>query len=442
MALLSAVAASLLLASIALAATSSPNDPLFPQQWALQGRPGSINAPAAWCASTGSGVLVADIDTGADFNNPDLAGKLVPGVAFLNGDGSQTGSGQPAVQDNNYDPSNGSYGHGTMTTGIMAADTNNGQGIAAVAPDAKALIVKVLDKSGSGSDADVSAGIRWATDHGARVINLSLGPGIPLTGVASVIPSAIQYAAANDVAVAVAAGNSSLPAADYTMISSYALVVGGTGPQGEQAYYSNGLVGVNIYAPGGDDLNGNGGTNLNVVSTAIYVPGHTTGYAAGQGTSFAAPQVAGTLALLRARGMSAAQARQQIINTAVQRNGLPELDASRALGDSGASCGTASGAAGPPPAVANASRPRSPAPSRAPGATPARAATPSTKAPSPVALATPSPTPSSAASPAVTPSANAPARHGSGIPLAQVAGTTVAILAAGAAGVFLRRARR
>src|ERR1041385_2197729 len=80
-------AALLVLAPSAMAGLSNPNDPYFTtnQQWGLTGSPSSVNAPAAWCAETGRGVLIADIDSGADFAHPDLAGKLVAGAAFLNG---------------------------------------------------------------------------------------------------------------------------------------------------------------------------------------------------------------------------------------------------------------------------------------------------------------------------------------------------------------------
>src|SRR5260370_6130002 len=75
--------------SSALAATSSPNDPFFTsgQQWSLTGKPASINAPPAWCVSSGAGVVIADLDTGADFGHPDLAGQLVVGANFTSGRG-------------------------------------------------------------------------------------------------------------------------------------------------------------------------------------------------------------------------------------------------------------------------------------------------------------------------------------------------------------------
>src|SRR5207302_3439387 len=142
------------------------------------------------------------------------------------------------------------------------ADTNNGQGIAAVAPDASALAVKVLHRTvtvtgqvtGSGCDNDVAAGIRYAAARGARVINLSIGSDIPGLNLSTVsqIPQAVTDASNQGVAVALAAGNSGLPASDYAQVDSVALVVGALGPDGSIAPYSNGGYGVNIYAPGGD----------------------------------------------------------------------------------------------------------------------------------------------------------------------------------------------
>lgn len=321
----------------AFAATSSPNDPYFAagEQWALNGAPASIDAPPAWCASTGAGVTVAVVDTGADFSHPDLAGKLVAGASFLNGGGDPShpgGTGQQAVQDDN--------GHGTMVSGLIGAVTDNGTGIAAVAPNAKVLVVKVLGKDGSGKSNDVGAGVRWAVDNGARVVNLSLGSEIPVTGgLDGSIPAAIDYAAAHGVAVAIAAGNSSLPFTDLETqrIESEALVVGALRRDGGLAYYSTSGRGVNIYAPGGDSTQGQDAHGL-VVSTGL-----GGGYAVGQGTSFATPHVAGALALLLAAGMSADQARQRLLDTAAVRAGLPELEVARALNASGSCSGNSGG---------------------------------------------------------------------------------------------------
>jgi subtilisin family serine protease len=320
------VAALLALVGVLLGSTVAlaTNDPGFPQQWGLTGAPASANAPQAWCA-TGGGTLVADVDTGADFGHPDLGGKLIPGAAFLNGTAGATGSGPGAVQDG--------HGHGTMTTGLMVANTNNGVGIAAVAPSSQALIVKVLDNSGAGYGNDVAAGIRYAVDRGAKVINLSVGSDLPLlNGIlgGNPIPGAIDYAYQRGAMVAAAAGNTWYAASDYNSVASEALVVGAVDRNGNRAGYST--TG-NIYAPGGD-----GNTQDPYYWVLSTVNGGS--YGIGAGTSFAAPHVAGTLALLMSHGFDAAGARARILQTAASRNGLPELDAAAALGTSNGCPGT------------------------------------------------------------------------------------------------------
>ncbi len=383
----SGVCALVLALTPVLAFAAAPNDPLYAQQWALSGSTPSINIGPAWCASAGN-VLVADVDTGADFNHADLAGKLIPGAAFLGGNGTQTGSGQAAVQDDN--------GHGTMTTGIMVADTNNGVGIAGVAPAGRALVVKVLknDSSGNatGSATDVAAGIDYASSYpGVKVINLSIGtdtPGIinSLLGGPNPILPAIDRAIQRGVMVSAAAGNSSGAQSDYASKQGEALVVGALNRAGTIASYSS--VG-NIYAPGGDS----GGTMTPAVSVVSTTLGNA--YAAGDGTSFAAPQVAGITALLMAKGFSAAAARQQVLNTAVTQTNWPSADAAQALGlsDSGPTCvpgAAAAGAGAPPPVRPTSPRARPPAaPAQAPAAIPA----PTSASPSPSASADPTPSP-------------------------------------------------
>jgi len=348
---LATAAAVVAAATPAAAGTASPNDYFFvtgDDQWALTGQPASINAPRAWPIATGYGVLVADVDTGADFGHPDLAGKLVVGARFTSCNGAVTGSSQASVQDD--------VGHGSMTTGIMAADTDNGQGIAAVAPDARALVIKVLSRvvktnpitgqtspTGQGCDNDVAAGIDYAVAHGAKVINLSIGSDVPLTGTTSEMVSAIQRAMNADVAVAVAAGNNSLPVSDYATIGNGALVVGALAPNGNTAWYSTNLVGVNVYAPGGDHTYSKDIHGL-VVSTNWPDPAYINSqYAAGEGTSFAAPQAAGVLALLRSCGMGGRAAVSRVISVANAHNGQV---------DAGASLAGLSGCAVPPGASA------------------------------------------------------------------------------------------
>ncbi|MFN2463605.1 MAG: S8 family serine peptidase [Candidatus Dormibacteria bacterium] len=419
------------------------NDPLFAQQWGLSGQTSSINAPQAWCATTGAGILVADVDTGVDFSHPDLTGRLVAGARFTGGTGTLQSSGDPSQLGDGV-------GHGTGTTGVMVANKDDRIGIAGVAPSAQALVVKVFDDQGSGYTNDAAAGIRWAADNGARVINLSLG-GDPTGGLGvhvSLVPdanmvNAIQYAAGKHVAVAVSAGNNQaqVPVSQYIQIAQVALVVGAVGPAGEPGWYTTTGAGVNIYAPGGDDPNGTGSTAINVVTP--YKGGR---WVAWQGTSFAAPHVAGTLALLMSRGMSAEAARQKILDTAVSRGTLPQLDAAAALGTSGG-CASApaatndGGAANPTAARSAASGTRSTSPSRSTaGAAPPGAPGAVVALASPSATASPSPSASTAPSQDSMPSpktlAHEPVKKGSQSPPAALIVLGLGVLGAAGYGGF------
>jgi subtilisin family serine protease len=410
----------------AAALTASVDDPFFAahQQWALTGVAASINAPAAWCQSTGAGVLIADLDTGVDFGHPDLAGKLVAGASFTSGQGDPNnpdGTGVAAVSDD--------VGHGTQTTGIMVAVTNNRRGIAAVAPDARALVVKVLKRAaspdqhgqvtGTGSSVDLIAAVRWSVDHGARIVNVSVGGGGITPDHAQQLYDAVRAAAARGVLVVIAGGNGGGAITDYRPIDDVALVVGGVGPGGQIAYYSNPPgPGVNLYAPGGDENQAGGpgdAVHNQIVTTAL-----GGDYRSVEGTSAAAPMVSGAAALLMAHGMSAAAARQALIATAVVRGGLPEADVSRAIGGA---CAAATGA-GPTPARSAAS----PAPGVAASASPSPAAGPM---PSPPEGASPSPS---------APPPRDPARPG-GFGALPLAGAAAIVLAA-LGGLAWWRSRR
>src|SRR5947209_8418839 len=154
---LAAVVAALL--ATVLTAAKASNDPWFPRQWGVV----QIGAPQAWAASTGAGVKIGVVDTGVDTSHEDLAGKVV-------GTADCRGGCHPGGQDD--------HGHGTHVSGIAAAATDNGKGIAGVAPGAQLVVAKVLNKDGSGSTDDIAAGMKWVISQGAKVVNLSLGPDV------------------------------------------------------------------------------------------------------------------------------------------------------------------------------------------------------------------------------------------------------------------------
>ena len=245
---------------LAQAADIIPSDPGWGQQYGLA----NIRAPEGWDLSTGSAaVTIAIIDTGVDLGHPDLSAKIVGGYDFVNGDA--------VAQDDN--------GHGTHVAGIAAAVTNNNVGMAGVSWGARIMPVKVLDLFGNGSFADVSAGIAWAADHGAQVINLSLGGASGST----VLQDAVDYAYARGAVIVAAAGNSGSNFVLYPARYPHVIAVAATNSANTQAGFSNYGPEVDLAAPG--DL---------IYSTR---PGGSYGYMSG--TSMSAPFVSGLAAILR-----------------------------------------------------------------------------------------------------------------------------------------------
>ena len=301
--LISALALALAYAPAASAATA-PNDAFWAEQWGPQ----QVHAPEAWSTSTGAGQVIAIVDSGVDLQHPDLVGKFVPGATFVGcaengpcGDGDWESGGKAAGAP---DP------HGTHVAGIAAAVTNNSQGIAGVAPDASIMPVKVLGEEG-GTFAEIAAGIRWATDHGADVINMSLGaiPGaqvFDITGLDSDAKDAIDYANSKGVVVVAAAGNDTASICGTPAFNDGALCVAATDSNEARSWYSNFAIKPDmlaVAAPGGQ-----GGLFCaeDIISTVPlgaeeYCPAHA-GYDNYAGTSMASPHVAGVAALLTAQG--------------------------------------------------------------------------------------------------------------------------------------------
>jgi subtilisin family serine protease len=244
-------------------ATAVPKDPGYlPWQSSYLG---NVDLPAAWDVTTGrDDLVVAVLDTGVDLHHADLAARLVPGTDLVNRD---------SVPDDDN-------GHGTMVAGIVAAQTNNNAGVAGVTWQGRVMPVKVLDADGSGTDADVAAGIVWAADHGAGIINLSLGG----PGESRVIQAAVDHALARDVMVVAAAGNESTSTPDWPAAAGGVIAVGATTSSNTLASFSNYGSWVDLVAPG-----------VSITSTA-----KGGGYATGSGTSFSSPIVAGVAALARA----------------------------------------------------------------------------------------------------------------------------------------------
>jgi subtilisin family serine protease len=304
-------------------ATAGVNDPLHGKQRGLQ----QVRAEAAWATSTGSGVVIAVVDTGVDLGHPDLASKLVPGATFIACGPAPCGNGDWQGPDGTGDPEDV---HGTHVAGIAAAATGNGVGIAGVAPDAKIMPIKVLEK-GSGDFADIAAGIRYAADHGAKVVNLSLGalPGaqaLTITGLVSDVTQAITYASSKGVAVIAAAGNETAPLCDTPAWEAGAMCVVATDRNELKAAYSN--LGAKpdlkaVAAPGGAAVLS---CDDDVWSTVPRGTGSAgcgqSSYDAFAGTSMAAPHVAGVAALLVAQGRSLDNVYSALMSTARTPAGL------------------------------------------------------------------------------------------------------------------------
>ena len=280
------------------------NDPYFAKQWGLT----QIGAPTAWSASTGSGIRIGIVDTGIDLNHEDLAGKVVAHTSCVGSAGDPAGCTGSAQDD---------QGHGTHVAGIAAGLTGNGVGVSGVAPDAQLVVAKALSATGAGSDADIVAGIKWVVDHGAKVVNLSLGdPNFVFTSLfGTSMREGIEYAWAHGAVPVLASGNTNLlglGSSNYGNLD--AIVVGATGPDDQVASYSSPLGDAkwSILAPGGA---GDGNEDHDVWST-FWASGKTNQYAALAGTSMAAPQVAGGVALLLAKGYTPQAAVARLLQTA------------------------------------------------------------------------------------------------------------------------------
>ncbi|WP_421575829.1 S8 family peptidase [Stenotrophomonas maltophilia] len=289
-------------------ATLVPNDTRFSEQWGFGTSNASINVRPAWDKATGTGVVVAVIDTGIT-NHPDLNANILPGYDFISDAAmARDGGGRDNNPNDEGDwyaanecgsgiPASNSSWHGTHVAGTVAAVTNNSTGVAGTAFNAKVVPVRVLGKCG-GYTSDIADAIVWASGgtvsgvpanaNPAEVINMSLGGG---GSCSTTYQTAINGAVSRGTTVVVAAGNSntnvssSVPANCANVIA-----VAATTSAGARASFSNYGTGIDISAPGQ--------AILSTLNSGTTVPGSAS-YASYNGTSMAAPHVAGVVALVQ-----------------------------------------------------------------------------------------------------------------------------------------------
>lgn len=254
-------------------ALETPNDSRFPQQYSPQ----RISAPAAWDVTHGSSsVVIAILDTGIDCLHEDIAGKCLPGHDFI--------SNVPIGSAVNSDD----HGHGTHVTSIAAGVTNNGVGVAGICWLCQYMPVKVLDSGGGGTWAQIAAGIRFATDNGAHIINMSLGG----TGSDGDVNSAVDYAFNRGVLIVSACGNNSFDSnCLYPASYSNSMAVSCTDSTDTICDFSSRGTEVDISAPGL--------SVLAAASTGFCPLCDPSGYRSLSGTSMSTPHVVGVAGLIK-----------------------------------------------------------------------------------------------------------------------------------------------
>jgi serine protease len=285
----------------------TPNDPQYGSQYAPQ----QVNADTAWDTTLGSSsVTIAVVDTGAQYDHPDLAGNFAsnPGYDFADDDSDP----YPDVLSDEY--------HGTHVSGIAGGVTDNDTGTSGIS-NSSLINGRALDEGGSGSTADIADAIEWAADQGADVINLSLGGG----GYTSTMKNAVSYATNNGALVVAAAGNNGTSSVSYPAAYSECLAVSALDPDETLASYSQYGSSVELAAPG-----------TNVLATTTEARGS---YEELSGTSMATPVVSGVAGLALAQwDLTNTELRDHLKATAVDvglssdKQGSGRVDAANAVG--------------------------------------------------------------------------------------------------------------
>jgi len=298
-----------------------PDDPYFRYQWNLYNKAtGGIGMEKAWDIERGDPkVIIAVLDSGVAFEDygvykraPDLAeNHFVTGYDFVNRD----------------DHPNDDNGHGTHVTGTIAQSTNNRVGVAGVAFGCSVMPVKIIDANGLGDYFTIAEGIYFAVNHGARVINLSLGA----RGSSITLEDALKSAYQRGVTVVCSAGNdyqNGNPVIYPAACDSYCIAVGATRYDNHRAPYSSTGPHLDVMAPGGDmsvDQNTDGYPDGIVQQTFSVDPGDFAYYFL-QGTSMAAPHVSGLAGLLISHGVATPDDVREAIEQTAKDLGKPGWD--------------------------------------------------------------------------------------------------------------------
>ncbi|ATD67053.1 peptidase S8 [Luteimonas chenhongjianii] len=330
----------------------TPNDPRFSSQYGFGTGPGGIRATQAWDVTRGAGAVVAVLDTGIA-SHSDLNANILPGYDFIidatvAGDGGGRDA-DPSDPGDFYGGRSSSW-HGTHVAGTVAAVSNNGVGVAGTAPEARVVPVRVLGRGG-GYDSDIADAVVWASggsvtgvpanQNPAEVINLSLG-GSGACG--NAMQSAINGAVGRGTTLVIAAGNSNANVSGFSPANcSNVIAVASNTSTGARSSFSNYGAGITISAPGSGIV-----STLNSGRTT---PGSES-YASYDGTSMAAPHVAGVVALIQSVSNPArtpAQIKTLLTSTARAFPSTPSQPIGAGIVDAAAAVAAATGGTGPTP---------------------------------------------------------------------------------------------